>query len=153
MGLRADVRLTALLVGAVLVTGVEFVSAAAEQLVTAHQQARRLQQTARVLRNGATAGASAPVLAAEVTRLRADLDGLASSHERWAAALPPERRASVAPQLARVEQGCARMRASLLELERVVASATLDRSRVQSLGQSIGRQAGLCSRALRKLAE
>ena len=125
-------------------------SAPTGDLAAALQRTRALQDAARVLRNGATAGADADVLAAEAARLRADLEALVTSHQQWAASLPDAHRAAVAPHFADVESGCARMRGSLDDLDRTLQQAPIDRETVQSVGQSIGRQARLCGRALRR---
>lgn len=121
-----------------------------DDMAVALERARALQSTARVLRNGATAGARVEALAAEAARLRADLDALVASHQRWAVALPDPRRTAAAPHLEEVEAGCARMRASLADLDRTLRSGVADRALMQSVGQSIGRQARACERALRR---
>lgn len=122
-----------------------------DDLKVALERTTALQDTARILRNGATSGARPQVLAAEAARLRESLDALIAAHHRWAANLPEARRtAAVAAELATIEDGCARMRATLQELDRTLHGTTVDRAVVQSAGQRIGRQAWLCARALRR---
>jgi hypothetical protein len=122
-----------------------------DDLKVALERTTALQDTARILRNGATSGARPPVLAAEAARLRESLDVLIAAQHRWAANLPEARRtAAVAAELAIIEDGCDRMRATLEELDRTLHGTTVDRAVVQSAGQRIGRQAWLCARALRR---
>lgn len=118
-------------------------------LSAAAKQAQHLQDTARVLRNGARAGADAAALARERDRLRAELELLVQAHERWSSAAADEERRRAQPRMADVQQGCDRLRAYLDELDDALAAGTLDRARIQALGQSIGRQAAACEHALR----
>ena len=119
-------------------------------LAAAAEQAQRLQDTARVLRNGARMGADAAVLRRQRDRLRAELDLLVQAHERWSSTAPDEQRRRAEAPMADVHQGCDRLRAHLDELDGALAAGPLDRARVQALGQRIGRQAAGCEHALRR---
>jgi hypothetical protein len=144
-------RLSFAVCGALLAALLSAPAAAAEATdprPAALRHARDLQDTARGLRNGATAGAGAQVLASEAGRLRASLAGLVESHKAWADTLEDSRRGEVASELSEIDQGCDRIAQALIELDDVLAATGLDRAHVQRLGRSIGRQARLCARAL-----
>ena len=150
MALCRIVLLAAAFTGVALMPARQPASKETGDMSTALQRTQALQDGARVLRNGARVGAGAQVLAREAARLRADLDVLIESHHRWAEALPDSRQSAVKTQLAVVDEGCARMRTGLGDLDRMLRTGTVDREVVQSVGQLIGRQARLCARALHR---
>jgi hypothetical protein len=139
----------AALIVAALTWSVNPLAGRSDPTSAARRCAQQLQDDARTLRNGARAGRSAAVLAREHDRLRSDLDALVRSHERWVSALSAAEADRLAATIAEIEQGCARIRAGLSELDETLSTPDFNRRRVQLLGQSIGRQAWACERALR----
>jgi hypothetical protein len=127
------------------------VSAANDPMTAALRETRALQDGARSLRNGATAGAPSDVLTGVAARLRASLDTLVASHHAWAATLEEPRRTALKPDLAQVDEGCARIRQSLQELDDVLAGTAPDRARIQALGRAVGRPARECAQALTRM--
>lgn len=114
--------------------------------------AQRLQDDARVLRNGVRSGAVGTILGRQHERLRGDLERLVESHQRWAGSLPSTDRQRIDERLRAIQHGCRLLQAQLDELGRALAAPTPDRQAIRSLGQSIGQQAGHCERALREAA-
>jgi hypothetical protein len=111
--------------------------------------AQRLQDDARVLRNGVRSGATVAVLDRQRGRLHASLTRLIQSHAQWAGALEVTDRQRVAAQTSEIEAGCERLRRTLVELDGVLIVPDPDRYAVRSLAQAIGAQAARCERALR----
>jgi hypothetical protein len=111
--------------------------------------AQRLQDDARVLRNGVRSGAAVAVLDRQRSRLHAGLARLVESHQQWAGTLPVTDRERVAAHMSTIETGCSHLRLMLVELDGVLAAPAPDRDKVRTLGQSIGAQAARCERALR----
>lgn len=111
--------------------------------------AQRLQDDARVLRNGVRSGAAVAVLERQRSRLHAGLTQLVESHQQWAGALPVTDRQRVAEHMSTIETGCDHLRLMLVQLGDVLAAPAPDRDKVRTLGQSIGAQAARCERALR----
>ena len=140
--------MTALLGSASFLAGVRVGSDQSTDIEQARRWAQRMQDDARVLRNGARAGAGVAQLAREHDRLRDDLKGLVEAHERWGSTLEPGERSRVAERLDAVASGCERIRADLGRLDAALADRHIDRRRIQELGQAIGRQSGICEREL-----
>lgn len=111
--------------------------------------AQRLQDDARVLRNGVRSGAAVAVLERQRSRLHAGLTQLVESHQHWAGALPVTDRQRVAGHMSTIETGCDHLRLMLVQLGDALAAPAPDRDKVRTLGQSIGAQAARCERALR----
>lgn len=111
--------------------------------------AQRLQDDARVLRNGVRSGAAVAVLERQRSRLHAGLAQLVESHQQWAGALRVTDRQRVAAHMSTIEAGCDHLRLMLVQLGDVLAAPAPDRDKVRTLGQSIGAQAARCERALR----
>jgi hypothetical protein len=120
-----------------------------DDITVALQSAQRLQDEARALRNGARSGAAIAELARVQDRLRDSLRALVQGHERWASTLAPDERRRIADRLTAIGSGCERIRANLGRLGAALADRDVDRARIQELGQAIGRQSGMCERALR----
>jgi hypothetical protein len=110
--------------------------------------AQRLQDDARVLRNAARVGRGAEDLLREHARMHTDLDELVRWHEGWVEELAAGERARLASAIREIERGCARMRAHLVDLGETLEAQSLDRRRIQLLGQAIGRQAWACERQI-----
>lgn len=108
-----------------------------------------LQSDARVLRNGARAGADAETLSREAARLKADLEGLIAAHRQWEDTLSSERRQALVAALREINAGCEQMRERLAALDQTLSAIPLDRASVQTAGRAIGRRARLCANALR----
>lgn len=111
--------------------------------------AQRLQDDARVLRNGVRSGATVAVLDRQRGRLHAGLTRLTETHARWAGALEVIDRQRVAGQMSEIEAGCEHLRRTLVELGDVLIVPDPDRDAVRRLAQTIGAQAARCERALR----
>ena len=141
--------MAALLGSASFLVGVRVGADQSTDIEQAQRWAQRMQDDARVLRNGARAGAGVAQLEREHDRLRNDLKGLVEAHERWGLALEPGERSRVAERLAAVAAGCERIHTDLGRLDAALADRKIDRRRIQELGQAIGRQSGICERELR----
>jgi hypothetical protein len=149
MGSALSVTLIALFAAAASGLGVRPDAGPSDDIRLACRRAQRLQDDARMLRNGARSGAPIAELALLQARLRDNLNALVLMHDRWGSALEPAQRRRVAAHLATVVAGCERIRAHLDGLAGALADRELERRRIQALGQAIGRQSGICERALR----
>lgn len=148
----AGLTMTVTLVAAPGVDAAGRLTAGSDAFRDATSWAQRLQDDARVLRNGVRSGAVGMVLDRQHQRLRVDLERLVDSHQHWAGSLPGTDRQRLDERLRVIHTGCRLLQAQLDELGRALAAPTPDRELIRSLGQSIGAQAGHCERALRHAA-
>jgi hypothetical protein len=122
---------------------------AAEPSSEALAAAGRLQDTARVFRNGLRSGAPTPVLERLLYQLTRDLGRLESAHQEWTPAVPEAARDAVATERETIRQGCQRLHAHLDQMALALCSDPHDRARLAALAIEVGRQAGSCERTTR----
>ena len=121
----------------------------ADPYAEALSAAARLQDTARVLRNGLRTGAPIPVLDHLVQQLAHDLDRLETAHGQWAPSVPDQARDTVATEQDAIRRGCLRLHEHLDEMALTLCGDPDDRARLAALAIDVGRQAGSCERSTR----
>jgi hypothetical protein len=110
--------------------------------------AQRLQDDARVLRNGARTGATVATFDRLHLRLRRERDLLVNGHQHWRAQIPASMMADVAADSAAAESHFQQIDLHLSDLQAALQDGVADRARVSVLGQRIGRHAAQAERAL-----
>jgi hypothetical protein len=116
---------------------------------TAIDAVERLQDTARLYRNGLRTGAPTSALERLLRDLERDLEAVEQAHGAWAPHVPEESRAAVDAERQAIRRGCSRMHEYLRQLSEVLCSDPDDHARMASLAIDVGRQAGSCETALR----
>lgn len=124
-------------------------AAAADPAIEALSAAGRLQDTARVFRNGLRSGAPTAVLERLLRDLERDLDAVEQAHGLWAPGVPDKSHEAVEVERQAIRRGCSRMHEHLRQLSEVLCSDPDDHARMASLAIDVGRQAGSCEKALR----
>jgi hypothetical protein len=111
--------------------------------------AERLQDTARLYRNGLRTGASPAALERLLGELERGLQAVEQAHAVWAPSVPEESRQAVEVERQAIRRGCNRMHEHLRQLSEVLCSNPDDHARMASLAIDVGRQAGSCEKSLR----
>lgn len=122
---------------------------ASDPSTAAIDAAERLQNTARVYRNGLRGGAPAFALERLFRKLERDLETLEQAHAAWAPDVAEESREAIDIERQAVRDGCSRMHEHLRQLSEALCSDPDDHARMASLAIDVGRQAGHCEKSLR----
>jgi hypothetical protein len=125
----------------------------ADPYAEALSAAARLQDTARVLRNGLRTGAPISVLDHLLQQLARDLDRLDTAHAQWAPSVPDQARATVATEQDAIRRGCLRLHEHLDEMALTLCGTPDDRARLAALAIDIARQARSCERSTRAVQQ
>jgi hypothetical protein len=122
---------------------------ASDPSTAAIDAAERLQDTARLYRNGLRTGAAAVTLERLFGELERELETVEQAHAAWAPDVPEESREAVAIERQAIRDGCRRMHEHLRQLSEALCSDPDDRARMASLAIDVGQQAGRCEKSLR----
>ena len=118
---------------------------------TAIDAAERLQDTARLYRNGLRTGAPPSALERLLRELERDLERVEEAHGAWAPDVPERSREAADVERQAIGRGCSRMHEHVEQLAAALCSDPGDRARMATLAIEIGRQAGSCEKSLRTL--